>query len=220
MLYKCSIPLLAAQAGVLLLSLSPGLASANPTAAVVSPAERCIVHLHGKGGAGAPRSVQHGKTALFPSGNAAGWNGRMWLYFTQAEYTQARDAVAREIDAAACIQVLLAGFSNGAAFAAKLYCQGETFGGRLAALVLDDPVPDAATQRCKPARALPVTLYWTGALESTAKPGWDCKKGDWTCEGGKTLGIQAFAAPLGVPVKPSPQRQHLPHQQAPEFMAF
>lgn len=199
--------------------LSPGLAAAS-TALAASPPERCLVHMHGKGGKGAAKAVVNGRTVLHPEGNARGWNARKWLYFPEAEYIKARDAVAREIEASACKQVLLAGFSNGASFAAKLYCKGETFGGRLAAIVLDDPVTDAGTQSCKPARPLPITLYWTGALEGDAKPGWECKRGDWTCEGGKTVGIAAYAASLGATVKPSPHRQHVPHQQAPEFNAF
>lgn len=164
--------------------------------------------------------VRDNKTWLYPNGNAPGWGGRMWLYFPDADYRVARDAVARDIEAASCKQVLLAGFSNGASFAAKLYCQGETFGGKLAAVVVDDPVTDAGTRNCSPARTVPVTLYWTGALEGNAVPGWDCRLGDWTCEGGTTLGIRAYAASLGVPVTPSRQTLHEQYFDAPEFSRF
>lgn len=195
---------------------------ASPSTVDAAPAkdQRCIVHLHGKGELGRAPSVQHGKTALYPQGNASGWGGRKWLYFPQGEYVRARDLVAKAIEEASCRQVLLAGFSNGASFAAKLYCQGETFGSRLAAVVLDDPVPDAATRLCKPARGLPVTLYWTGSLDNTAKPGWDCREADWTCEGGTTVGIKAFASALGAAIKPSPLRRHVPYRDAPEFASF
>ena len=144
----------------------------------------------------------------------------MWLYFPPAEYQQARDAVSRAIESAGCGQVLLAGFSNGAAFAAKLYCQGETFGGRLARLVIDDPVTDAGTANCLPTKTLPITLYWTGKLEEWAPPGWDCVSGDWTCEGGRTVGIQVYSQRLGVPVTASPNRDHTPYSDPPEFRTF
>jgi len=182
-----------------------------------SPAEaaRCVVQLHGKGGNGADPATKDGVTTLAPSGNAEGWGGRQWLYFPDAEYAAARDVVSTA--AAGCQEVIVGGFSNGAAFAAKLYCRGETFGGRLVGVVVDDPVVDHAVNGCTPDPSVGVTLYWTGALAAQAKPGWTCAEADWTCEGGTTIGIDAYAAALGAPAQASPHHDHQPFVDAPEL---
>src|SRR4029077_1488760 len=111
--------------------------------------------------------VENGVSIISPDGNAEGWGGRQWLYFPDREYAAALKVV--EDAVAGCGQVIINGFSNGAAFAAKMYCRGETFGGRLVRFVLDDPVVDAAVQGCAPDPSVGVTLYWTGALEAQAQ---------------------------------------------------
>src|SRR5262245_46239166 len=156
--------------------------------------DRCLVRFHGKGGRGGDTVVEDGVSVIAPNGNAEGWGGLQWLYFPDAEYEVARTIVDDAI--AGCREVIVNGFSNGGAFAAKLFCRGETFGGRLVRVVIDDPVPDSAVEGCSPDPSVDVTLYWTGALDQ-AQPGWDCSEADWTCEGGHTIGIDAFAAALG-----------------------
>jgi len=191
-------------------------------AAAPNPANatHCAVRLHGKGGGGSAASVQGDVTYLAPAGNASGWGGRQWLYSTESAYQTARAAVADVIDAAGCTRVVVGGFSNGAAFAAKLYCRGEDFGGRLVRVVVDDPVTDHAVEGCSPARGVAVTLYWTGALEGQAQPGWSCAQADWTCDGGSTIGITAYAAALGTPSVASPMREHAPYPNPPELTRF
>lgn len=182
---------------------------------------RCIVRLHGKGGgAGGTGTIGDGLLEVRPGGNAAGWNGRQWLYFPDGEYARARAAVVQAVDQAGCGPIVLYGFSNGAAFAAKLYCRGETFGGRLRGVVVDDPVVDHAVGGCRPAGGVRVALYWTGALEATAQPGWDCASQDWTCEGGTTIGIDAYQAALGVGRKQSPHSNHASYANPPELNAW
>lgn len=183
-----------------------------------APSERCLVRLHGKGGAGGEPSESDGVTILAPTGNADGWGAKQWLYFPDDQYDAARSIVADAVEP--CEQVIVNGFSNGAAFAAKLYCRGETFDGRLVGVVVDDPVVDASVEGCAPAPDVAVTLYWTGALEATAQPGWDCAEGDWTCEGGTTIGIDAFAEALGTEVRDSPFDDHQWYVDAPETMAW
>jgi hypothetical protein len=177
---------------------------------------RCVVRLHGKGGSGGETTVDAaGVRTILPTGNAEGWGGRQWLYFPDDEYEAARAIV---VDAVAdCDVVILDGFSNGASFAAKLYCRAETFDGRLLRVVVDDPVPDAGTADCTPDPGVEVVLYWTGALEATARPGWDCGDGDWTCEGGTTVGIAAYAEALGAEVRESPFADHEWYWDAPEL---
>jgi hypothetical protein len=199
--------------GFVLSAVGVGCAEGSDPSAATT--DRCLVRLHGKGGGGAETSVEDGVSIISPDGNAEGWGGRQWLYFPDGEYTAARTAV--EAATAECDQLIIHGFSNGAAFAAKLYCRGETFGGRLVRVVVDDPVVDAGVKDCSPDPSVGVALYWTGALEEQAQPGWECTEADWTCEGGHTIGIDAYAESLDTPPKPSPFDQHQSFLAAPEL---
>jgi pimeloyl-ACP methyl ester carboxylesterase len=195
----------------------------RPSATSPPPtADRCTVMLHGKGGTGGAGIVDEstGVAILRPTGNADGWGARQWRYDDGELYDQARAVVASAIDASACTEVIIGGFSNGGAFAARLACRGEDFGGRVVGYVVDDPVPDRSTEGCTPPAGVALTLYWTGGLADTATPGWDCDDADWTCLGGVTVGIEAFAAGLGVPITPSVHDEHTPYGEAPELAAF
>jgi hypothetical protein len=173
--------------------------------------------LHGKGGSGAGTSSMGDVTVLSPGGNASGWGGRQWLY-DGGSYDGARASIVQAVDAAGCGQVIVHGFSNGGAMAVKLRCRGETFGGRLVRVVADDPVPDHGANGC--AGSVPLTIYWTGALDGAAKPGWNCAEQDWTCEGGTTVGISAYAANAGAALKASPYQGHQWYMDAPELGAW
>ena len=173
------------------------------------------MRLHGKGGAGADTVVEDGISVIAPDGNAEGWGARQWLYFPDGEYTAARNVV--EDAVTGCREVIINGFSNGAAFAAKLYCRGETLGDRVVRVVVDDPVVDAGVEGCSPDPSVGVTLYWTGALEAQAQPGWDCSEADWTCEGGRTIGIDAYAEALRTAPQASPFEDHQWFVEAPEL---
>ncbi len=171
-------------------------------------AERCVVRLHGKGAEGAPSTDDGGGIAvLSPDGNGTGWGGRQWEYDTDFGVAAATDIITATVDQAACERIVVHGFSNGASMAAALYCTGEQLDGRLVGVIVDDPVTDAATEGCTPSD-LPVTIYWTGALDETAPPGTRCDSLDWTCEGGIVRGIDAYAADIGVEATPSPYDEH------------
>ncbi len=176
---------------------------------------RCLVRLHGKGGTGAPTTTAGDVTVIAPTGNSDGWGAKQWLYFPAAEYEAARTIVADAVED--CGPIIVDGFSNGASFAASMYCHGETLGGRLRRVVVDDPVTDHAVDGCKADPSVAVTLYATGALEPPAAPGWECADADWTCQGGSTIGITAYAAALGVPRQQSPHTDHQPYTDAPEL---
>jgi hypothetical protein len=196
-------------------------ASTATTAAPSSAAaarDRCLVRLHGKGESGAPTTSAGDVTVVAPTGNADGWGAKQWLYFPDSEYAAARAVVAASVTG--CRRIILDGFSNGASFAAALYCKGETFDGRLIRVVVDDPVTDHGVDSCAPNAGVALTLYSTGALDGMARPGWKCAEGDWTCEGGETIGIAAYAAALGVPVQRSPFEDHEPYLDAPEASAW
>ena len=192
--------------------------SAPTSSAAIDVTDRCLVRLHGKGGTGAEPFTDGGVAVLAPTGNADGWGARQWSYFPDEAYDAARARVADAVEP--CARVIINGFSNGAAFAAKLYCRGETFGGRVVGMVVDDPVTDSAVVGCRPNASVALTLYWTGALEKTAPPGWDCAKADWTCEGGSTIGIAAYATALGTDARPSPFDEHKWYLDAPELAAW
>lgn len=197
-----------------------------PRAAETDPAAdastaRCIVGLHGKGGRGSATTIDAaGITRVAPIGNRDGWGGRQWVYDTESAYTEARLIVEDAVVSERCGAVVLYGFSNGAAFAAKLLCRGETFGGRLRGVVIDDPVVDHAVEGCRRSVGIRVVLYWTGALEGIAQPGWNCAEQDWTCEGGSTIGIGSYEVALGVTRTQSPNRSHMPYDNAPQLIAW
>ena len=105
--------------------------SQTATTATVPAGGRCVVRLHGKGGTGAPPTTTGDVTVVSPTGNADGWGGRQWLYFPDAEYDKALASVTDAV--APCGPIIVDGFSNGASFAAAMYCNGETFDGTAAA---------------------------------------------------------------------------------------
>ena len=112
---------------VALLGLVGGCGDEGERSSVTS--ERCVVRLHGKGGGGSATRLVDGIAEVRPTGNAEGWGGRQWLYFPEEEFARAKAIVMDGIDEAGCRRAVVTGFSNGGAFAAKLYCRAETFGG-------------------------------------------------------------------------------------------
>jgi len=185
----------------------------------VVPGTKCIVHLHGKGGDGRATSVDGGITHLYPEGNEYAWGGLEWRYFPQDRYEEVRATLTDAIAKAGCERVILHGFSNGASFAAKLFCRGETFGARLRGVIADDPVPDHSVDACKPAQGIQIKLYTTGAL-AHATDGWDCAQRKFTCEGQATIGISRYAQALGAEVTASTQREHVEHPSPPEYLSW
>ncbi len=184
--------------------------------AIEVQAEQCVVHLHGKGGSGQDATLEDRVAHLRPSGNDEAWGGRQWSYFPDEAFAEASAIVSAAVDAAGCEFVVLNGFSNGAAFVAKLVCSGTTLDERLVGAVIDDPVADLGVADCSPAPLVGTALYWTGALSETAPPGTDCSEIDWTCEGDTVTDIDTYAAALGVEVTPSPFTDHEPYLDTPE----
>lgn len=183
------------------------------------PGKRCVVHLHGKSGTGGPTTEKGGVTHLRPTGNADGWGGKQWLYFPDDAYAVVKGTVKASIASAGCDKVVVHGFSNGAAAAAKLFCRGERFDDHVVGYVIDDPVVDHGVDGCKPDAKAKVKLYWTGGL-ANAVDGWSCKEADWTCEGGTTIGIARYAALLGTSQTPSIHKKHAEYFDPPEYSAW
>ena len=205
---------------VLALAACNGDSDTAPTTTTIAiQADTCLVRVHGRSESGAPAAMRDGYAELSPGGNGASGEGRQWVYFPEAKYTEARDIVTAAVDEAGCARVVLNGFSNGAAFVASMYCNGETFAGRLTGVVVDDPVPDEGSLDCAPADGVNAALYWTGAL-TQAEPGTDCDGIGWICEGGRVVGIDAYAASLGVAIQPSSNATHTWYRDAPELVAW
>ena len=189
----------------------------DPAPSPPAPAGKpCVVSLHAKGGGGQPEwTGSDGVRHSFPGGNADGWGGRQWLYYPESNYETVRGIVANDVIAGGCGRVVVDGFSNGAAFAAKLYCRGETFGGTVVGYIIDDPVVDHAVEGCShpPVNAI---LYWTGDVDQA--DGWPC--GDWTCEGESTIGIARYEAAMGLVRTPSIYTVHRQYEDPPELHSW
>jgi hypothetical protein len=212
------------QVGSAALHDAPAVGNPAPQPSAAEPlhrpaGKRCVVLLHGKGGTAQPGRVTEGTTFIQPGGNADGWGGRQWLYFPEARYQQVRAIVQSAIDDAGCGPVIVQGFSNGAATAAKLYCRGERFGQHVIGYIADDPVPDHGVDACKPAPGVRMRVYWTGALAS-ATDGWSCAQLDWTCEGDSTIGIERYARALATQVQRSIHTTHAEYAAPPEQTAW
>lgn len=195
-------------------------AGREPVVSEPTPADDCLVRIHGRTENGRQSQLVGDTAEIWPSGNDEFGNGRVWIYFPDDRYAEARAIVADAITQHECVRVMLNGFSNGGAMVASLVCNGEDFGGTLVGAVIDDPVSDTATEGCAPAAGVDVALYWTGALDEDSAPGTDCEDNTYTCQGGVVIGIDAMAANLGVDAQPSPFDDHVWYLDAPEIEAF
>lgn len=206
--------------GLLIGLLATGCSSSEPTAEIdVEPlgVSSCVLYVHGRSDAGAAARVDGDRGELSPNGNVRYGDGFGWRYASEVDYADARAVIANVIEDSACADVAVSGFSNGAAFVAKLYCRGETFDGRVVGFVIDDPVPDTAVADCDSDTSTEVALYWTGALDPDAQPGVECDALGWTCDGERLLGIEAYAAALGTQILGSPFEDHRWYREAPEL---
>lgn len=182
-------------------------------------AERCLVRVHGRSETGGDPIDRGDHAEILPTGNDTAGDGFQWRYGTDEEVAAVTTRIGDWIDAVGCEEVILNGFSNGGAAVGALHCRGETFGGRVIGVVIDDPVPDDAVADCSPDPDVAVTLYWTGGL-TEAVAGASCDEIGFTCAGDELLGIDAYAQALGVTVTPSPHEAHVWYRQAPENSAW
>ncbi len=168
---------------------------------------RCVVSLHGKGGDGRGPRALSGITHLAPAGNGDGdgWGPHHWEYADPTAYSAALKKVTEAIDDKSCGQVVLTGFSNGGAMAAKIYCSGESLGGRMVGVIIDDPVPDRTVDDCAPFGGIPVRLIQSEDMAARTGDGIPCPD-DWTCQG-DVVAPGAYRDRLGV-VDPLSTRSH------------
>ncbi len=180
-------------------------------------ADRCLVQVHGRSEEGAAPRELRDYAVLRPDGNAPNeGGGRKWTYDTDEAYSDSLDRITQVVDDAACQAVVLHGFSNGGGLTGALLCRGETLDGRLVGAIVDDPVPDDSSP-CRPDPSVKIVVFWTGGLEK-ATPGRSCAELGWTCAGNDRLvGIDEYAARLGVSVTPSVHDEHLVYGDAPQI---
>ncbi|MEM7286575.1 MAG: hypothetical protein AAF480_09515 [Actinomycetota bacterium] len=177
------------------------------------PGEGCVVFIHGAGWSGAPYTEDGGDTTfIWPySGNDE--FPHFWLYdgpyLSYGDDDTAYDAavanIRDSIDANNCGPVMITGASNGGAFLAKMYCRGEDFSGRLWAVHVDDPVPDAGVLNCNPSSTVVRTMFThsTQLVDEAAElPGGICSAttsmyGSWYCEDDRALTLDEYEAAIG-----------------------
>ncbi len=187
---------------------------------MVNPsAVKCLLFLHGKSGDANQSSDTGNWTTVAPRGNATGWGGWQWLYFPDSGYQEVRTILSNAVANSNCGQIIVHGFSNGAAAAGKLYCKDETFGGKVIGYIIDDPVADHSVEGCLRPAGVKVVIYWTGGLDGMPA-GSDCAAADWTCEGGSIIGIDAYSQFVGVSRKQSIYTSHQPYGNPPELFQW
>ena len=180
---------------------------------------RCRVNLHGKSGLGQPTYQSGDVTVISPNGNHnSSWGNLEWLYFPEGGYQEVRTIISNAINAQTCGQVVVNGFSNGGGAAAKLYCRGETFGGKVVGIFINDPVPDAGTDSCTP-NVANVHLFRSGSLEG-AIVGGDCAGMDWTCEGGVLYPLATYVSKLHLNSNQYDFDQNAGHSESPQTDAI
>ncbi|MGE3328867.1 MAG: hypothetical protein AB7N61_26030 [Acidimicrobiia bacterium] len=188
--------------------VDPGLAGPSHGAG----GARCFLGLHGWGYFGedaAPPGMEADNVQ--PNGNIdlGYWpqyqrDAYMWVYFDdQSDYPRSRFAQASFDGALSvvnlalaehdCGQIVVQGFSNGAAFAAKMYCRGETLGDRVVGYIIDDPVTDKGVDGCDPAAGMNVRLYHSTDIANTAGGGGPCRPTlTWFCDGNWRYSVSQY----------------------------
>jgi hypothetical protein len=182
----------------------PAVTTTNKTA--TPGGRRCLIKLHGLTGRGQPTQDDGTVTLLQPQGNGT-WpeGGFGWIYYSDDRlpgtgYDQARASILSSIDAVGnCGQIIVYGFSNGGAMAAKLYCRGESFGGRMVGYIVDDPVTDAGVDRCSPAAGVKVAVFHSRFMEDQVNGSTTCRPGNtWVCENNVRYRLSDYDARIGV----------------------
>jgi hypothetical protein len=173
---------------------------------------KCVVDLHGRGSGGGQPFDGGNFTIQAPQANQPYGGGWVWIYFPDGTYQQMLGPVTAATSG--CGQVILHGFSNGAAAAANIYCRGESFGGKLVGVIVDDPVMDNGADNCAPASGVKVSLYFTGGIPYGPQ---SCIDIGFTCNQDQLIGIPTYSSRLGTSAKQSVNFGHSPYSNPPEL---
>ena len=136
-------------------------APSNSANTPVSTGQGCILYLHGAGTP--PGNYDESWGGIKYLGPHSGNNEQPWFWLydgphnfqndpgdTNQPYNQLVADLTATLDSNDCGPTMLYGASNGGGFAARIYCSGEDFGGRMWGVMVDDPVPDAGVIGCSP----------------------------------------------------------------------
>lgn len=199
----------------------PAPAPGNPP---VVDGKKCSLHLHWAGGGAQPdQRDSNGYWKVWPGSP----DGAFWLYdgphnsaydpdstADVAKYNELVSYLKNFLDARECGPVLLIGYSNGGGFAAKLFCKGEDFGGRVWGVIVDDPVMDEGVLGCRPSRNIRAVSFthstelkrqaeaavtgrqcsWDPPYSGTPRPG---QGTGWYCENNRTRTLAQYEELIG-----------------------
>ncbi len=183
----------------------------NNDAGAVNPpittGKKCNLNLHWAGGSGKPDSLNlEGVTEVWPTSPG----GAFWLYdgphnfandpdTGDADYQSLVTFLEGVLTASGCGPTVIIGYSNGGGFAAKLYCEGEDFGGRAWAYMIDDPVMDDGVRGCAPSPNIRKVMF-THSDELTAQAATanhSCTVTTWYCEDNRTMPLSEYETVVG-----------------------
>jgi pimeloyl-ACP methyl ester carboxylesterase len=174
---------------------------------------RCLVFLHGMGGTGSAIYRNDNVWWVQPAGNYWAAGGLSWDYVTASGFVANVANIRAQISAAGCGQVVLVGFSNGGGLASRTLCSGETFGGRLVGVILDDPVVDSAPLGCSNAAGVQVAMLYTSWMAGIGAQGGACDPG-WVCLGNR-MTVTNYASAVGA----SAVLKNRGHEPEPDYQA-
>lgn len=182
---------------------------------------KCTLGLHGAGGGGGNYGPTQGVEALNPQARnpADGSSTNFWLYdgphnfqndpgnAADEQYYQYLVTYLRQtLDARGCGPTLITGSSSGGAFAAKLYCRGETFGNRVWGYTMEDPVKDEGVLGCRPSANVRIAFFAYSQeherKSAAAAPTFRCSlpgSDHWYCENDKTMTLDEYRRQTGQP---------------------
>lgn len=185
--------------------------SGNPP---VTTGRYCNLYLHGAGQQGNSTDRQDGDVfwAMPRSPNGAFWeydgphNYQQTPQTGEAEYQALRSFLANYVSSRSCGPTTVHGGSNGGGLAAKLYCRGEDFGGRVWAYIVDDPVMDRGVVGCSPSPNITRTYFTHSdelrdeAADTVLNHGGNCSQAGWGwyCEDNRTMTLQEYNSHIGT----------------------
>lgn len=173
----------------------------------VTAGKKCNLHLHWASGTGRPDSINlEGVTEVWPTSPT----GAFWLYdgphnfaydptTGEAEYQAIVTFLRGVITQRQCGPTVVIGYSNGGGLAAKLFCNGETFGGRVWGSIVVDPVMDDGVRGCAPSPLVRKVLF-THSDElkaSAASANHSCSVTSWYCEDNRTMPVSEYETVIG-----------------------
>lgn len=177
---------------------------------------RCILYLVGAGSWAGIGSQNWSEGVLLTSPDKpASENRNFWKYDgphnfaydpgSQSDnqaYEALVDYIRSYLDNEGCGPTVVAGGSNGAAFAAKMYCRGEDFGRRVWGYHIDDPVMDNGVLGCSPSTNVTKVMFLHSQElrdDAANMPNFRCGQGQWQwyCEDDTTMPLNVYEGHVG-----------------------